>query len=52
VRDLVTRVKRFERATIAAVHAGTRDAMVDALALNPLVPARAAAEQLIGVLRF
>jgi 6-phospho-beta-glucosidase len=52
VRDLVTRVKRFERATIAAVHAGTRDAMVSALALNPLVPTRAAAEQLMGSLRL
>lgn len=52
VRDLVTRVKTFERATIDAVHSGTRAAMVDALALNPLVPTRATAEHLVGVLRI
>lgn len=52
VRDLVVRVKAFERATIAAVRAGTRDAMVSALALNPLVPTHAAAEQLVDALRL
>lgn len=50
VRDLVVRVKAFERATIEAVRAGTRGALVDALALNPLVPTRAAAARLVEVL--
>jgi 6-phospho-beta-glucosidase len=52
VRDLVVRVKAFERATIAAVRAGTRGALVDALALNPLVPTHAAAETLIRALQL
>lgn len=52
VRDLVVQVKAFERATIAAVRAGTREALTDALALNPLVPTRAAAEQLVATLRL
>lgn len=52
VRDLVVRVKAFERATIAAVRAGTRGALVDALALNPLVPTRAGAEALVAALRL
>ncbi|HVG85050.1 MAG TPA: hypothetical protein VM820_11040 [Vicinamibacterales bacterium] len=52
VRDLVVRVKAFERATIDAVRAGTREALVDALALNPLVPDRAAAAALIGALQI
>jgi 6-phospho-beta-glucosidase len=43
VRDLVVRVKAYERATIDATFAGSRDALVDALALNPLVAARAVA---------
>ena len=50
VRDLVVRVKAFERATIAAVRAGTREALVGALALNPLVPTHAAAARLIDAL--
>jgi len=50
VRDLVVRVKAFERATIEAVRQGTREALVDALALNPLVPTRATAARLIEVL--
>lgn len=52
VRDLVLRVKAFERATIAAVRTGRRDALVDALALNPLVPTRAAAASLVGALQL
>ena len=52
VKDVVTRVKAFERATIAAVRAGTREQLVDALALNPLVPDRAAAATLIDVLQI
>ena len=50
VRDLVVGVKAFERATIAAVRTGTRAALVDALALNPLVPSKAAAARLVDVL--
>ncbi|MGE0464077.1 MAG: 6-phospho-beta-glucosidase [Vicinamibacterales bacterium] len=50
VRDLVVRVKAYERATIAAVRKGTRAALVDALALNPLVPTHAAAARLVEVL--
>jgi 6-phospho-beta-glucosidase len=52
VRELVVRVKAFERATIDAVRAGSRNALVDALALNPLVPTRAAAATLIESLRL
>jgi 6-phospho-beta-glucosidase len=52
IRDLVVRVKAFERATIDAVRTGTREALVDALALNPLVPTRAAAAGLIEALRL
>lgn len=50
VRDLVLRVKQFERATIDAVAAGTREALVDALALNPLVPSRETAAALVSTL--
>lgn len=50
VRDLVLRVKAFERATIAAVRTGTREALVDALALNPLVPSRDLASRLVDAL--
>lgn len=50
VRDLVVRVKAFERATIEAVRQGTRAALVNALALNPLVPTHAAAARLVEVL--
>ena len=52
VRDLVLRVKRFERATIEAVRTGTRESLVDALALNPLVPTRAMAARLVEALRL
>jgi 6-phospho-beta-glucosidase len=50
VRDLVVQVKAFERATIDAVRTGTREALVGALALNPLVPTHAAAARLVEVL--
>jgi 6-phospho-beta-glucosidase len=50
VRDLVLRVKAFERATIAAVRKGTREALVDALALNPLVPSRELSARLVDTL--
>jgi 6-phospho-beta-glucosidase len=49
VRDLVLRVRRYERMTIDAAF-GDREARVDALALNPLVPSRDVAEQLVDEL--
>jgi 6-phospho-beta-glucosidase len=52
VRALITTVKAYERATIDAVSIGTREALVDALALNPLVPTRTDAEALVGSLRL
>jgi 6-phospho-beta-glucosidase len=50
VRDLVLRVRRYERHTIAAAHDGSRRARVEALALNPLVPSRELAVQLVDEL--
>jgi alpha-galactosidase/6-phospho-beta-glucosidase family protein len=47
VRDLVVRVKAYERATIDATFSGSRDALVDALALNPLVASRAVASTVL-----
>jgi 6-phospho-beta-glucosidase len=49
-RDLVTRVKIYERATVQAAVSGTRADAVEALALNPLVHERALAEQLVDAL--
>lgn len=37
VRSILDRVKAYERATVAAALSGSRDAAVEALALNPLV---------------
>jgi 6-phospho-beta-glucosidase len=47
IRDLVLAVKAYERATIGAVHAGTRDALIGALALNPLVASREVSSTLV-----
>lgn len=47
VRDLVVRVKAYERATIDAAFAGSREALVKALALNPLVASREVAATVI-----
>jgi 6-phospho-beta-glucosidase len=47
-RDLIERVKIYERATIRAALSGDPAARVDALALNPLVPSRAHAEALVA----
>jgi alpha-galactosidase/6-phospho-beta-glucosidase family protein len=50
-RDLIERVKAYERATIrAALTTEARDA-VDALAMNPLVRSRDHAERLWDALR-
>jgi 6-phospho-beta-glucosidase len=50
VRELVVRVKEYERRTIDAVQAGTTEALTTALAANPLVPSRATAELLVSQL--
>jgi len=52
IRDLVIRVKRYERATIDAALDRSTDGFGAALALNPLVPSRAAADRLVGELRL
>lgn len=46
IRDLVLRVKAYERATVAAAARGSWAAAVDALALHPLVPSAALARQI------
>jgi 6-phospho-beta-glucosidase len=47
VSDLVVSVRRYERATIAAARDGSPESRRAALALNPLVPSRDVAAQLI-----
>ena len=49
-RDLIERVKKYERATVKAALSGDRDELIDALALNPLVPSRDKAAQLVEAL--
>jgi 6-phospho-beta-glucosidase len=49
-RELIERVKVYERATVKAALSGDRDELVDALALNPLVPSRDKAAQLVSAL--
>ena len=46
-RELIERVKIYERATVKAALTGDRDELIDALALNPLVPSRDKAAQLV-----
>jgi 6-phospho-beta-glucosidase len=46
-RELMLRVKRYERATVAAALGGSREEMIAALALNPLVPSRERAAALV-----
>jgi 6-phospho-beta-glucosidase len=48
VRPLLQQVKEYERLTIRAAADGSRAAAVDALAANPLVPGREAAERLLA----
>ena len=50
VRDLVLRVRQYERRTIEAAHDGRRDVQAEALAVNPLVPSRDLAAQLVDEL--
>lgn len=52
VRDLTVRVKEYERRTVIAAQTMARDALVDALAHNPLVPSRALAATLVDELGF
>ena len=49
-RELIERVKTYERATVKAALTGDRGELIDALALNPLVPSRDKAAQLVEVL--
>ena len=48
VRGLLTRVKEYERRTVAAALTPSIPAARDALAANPLVPSRDAAERLVA----
>jgi 6-phospho-beta-glucosidase len=47
-RELMATVKRYERATVRAALTGERGDLIDALALNPLIPERHLAEQLVA----
>ncbi len=49
-RELIERVKIYERATVTAALSGDRNDAIEALALNPLVPSRDKAAQLVGAL--
>ena len=49
-RELITTVKRYERATITAALTGDRRQLADALALNPLVPSTDTAERLVAAM--
>jgi 6-phospho-beta-glucosidase len=50
VRALLTQVKAYERATVAAALSGSRDAAIEALALNPLVKDKGLAARLAKAL--
>lgn len=49
-RELIERVKVYERATVKAALTGDREELIDALALNPLVTARDQSAQLVKAL--
>ena len=49
-RELIERVKIYERATVKAALTGNRDDAIDALALNPLVTSRDQAAKLVTAL--
>jgi 6-phospho-beta-glucosidase len=49
-RDLIEKVKAYERATVRAALTGERADLVNALALNPLVPTRELAGRLVTAL--
>ena len=46
-RELIEQVKKYERATVKAALTGNRGELIDALTLNPLVPSRDKAAQLV-----
>jgi 6-phospho-beta-glucosidase len=49
-RRLIEIVKTYERATIRAALSGERSDLIDALALNPLVPTKDLAERLVAAM--
>jgi 6-phospho-beta-glucosidase len=49
-RELITRVKEYERATIKAALTGDRNELAEALALNPLVHSNDVAKRLVAAL--
>ena len=49
-RRLIERVKQYERATVRAALSGDHNDLVDALALNPLVPSKDLAERLVAAM--
>jgi len=49
-RELIERVKTYERATVKAALTGDRGELIDALALNPLVPSKNKASELVAAL--
>jgi 6-phospho-beta-glucosidase len=49
-RELIERVKKYERATVKAALTGDRGELIDALALNPLVPSKNKASELVEAL--
>jgi 6-phospho-beta-glucosidase len=49
-RELIEKVKAYERATIHAALTGDRRELVEALALNPLVPAKDVAKRLVDAM--
>jgi 6-phospho-beta-glucosidase len=51
-RDLITRVKTYERATVRAALTGERRDQVDALSLNPLVRSHDLAARLVDALLY
>ncbi len=49
-RELINRVKKYERATVKAALTGNREELIDALALNPLVDSRDQSSRLVAAL--
>ena len=49
-RELIDRVRTYERATVKAALTGNREELIDALALNPLVSSREQSAQLVAAL--
>jgi 6-phospho-beta-glucosidase len=50
VASMLNQVKAYERATVAAALSGSRDAAIEALAMNPLVGDRSTAARLAAAL--